>query len=210
MKTISLYFIFLFSLTSLCAQNVGVGTASPTAKLHIAGDFRIESLNDSLVIFPPGILPKQPVYATVDGELINIPPYPNEEWYNVGCASFTSNNINLVALGDEVFVNDNSTSAIFAPVVLPVNATIKQLFVGYIDNGAGNLQITLYRTNSSLIVGQVTTNNGSTFAVLNSFINDTIEDGYDYYIDVRPVAGTWESGAVKIEYIRLIYETSYE
>src|SRR5688500_5567296 len=105
MKKLTLFFIALFFIGMVQAQNVGIGTPSPTAKLHVNGTMKVvdgtQGAGKILTSDATGLASWQP------------PPPPETYYSTVGicCQSWISRNLDVDTYrnGDPIpHVTDNA------------------------------------------------------------------------------------------------------
>ncbi len=88
---INLYWIFPLFFTSLSissAQNVGIGTSTPTEKLEVEGNILTDTVKLNAILLPPNAWAGKILTSDGNGNAawqeLNIPPSPNEPEDNIG------------------------------------------------------------------------------------------------------------------------------
>ena len=177
------------------AQNVGIGTLTPTEKLDVAGNIKSA--------------------GTIKANAIQLNA-PKTYYYSVAGADFVAKNS-----GDEIYreLTTNggaffltSTDGMTAPLHLPHGATVTKMTAYYSDQGiAVDLQVRM-RTNSGFnILASITSSgaagNGtlSDSTISNAVINNS---NNAYVIDATPVGGQWPGINLAIRRIIVEYRLS--
>ena len=201
------------TMTLATSGNVGIGTSSPTEKLHVVGDVRISGLAGS------GI---RTVKADQNGVLTTS---VQTNYYHIPRSSFLSvsgNVVNEIANGG-IYCAAGSVGFLEAPIQLPDGATITNMTIYYVDNSGKNLFVELHRraytATTSTSLGSFTSSGsagaGGSGNILNSLIgissNNIVDNNaYVYYLRVSAVnsmniAAVWDGVNLTINQVKITY-----
>lgn len=204
----SILTILLLSL-NMYAQNVGIGTTTPSATLHVNGDVISDSLKT------PFIAPNyyERVYADLDGVLF----VGRTETYSIHPSKFTGSSATIRYNPRYVYDNSTGNSTLYAEVNLPYGAQITKIRASVYDNAAGeDLLVQLNSVignpvptfcSSNLVKASVISAGASTNT---QFYSDTTIECYDLtdqqFITIQPAnGGTWANGNLRLAGIWITY-----
>jgi hypothetical protein len=195
--------------------NVGIGTSTPTEKLHVMGNVRISGLGGNGLKF---------VKVNILGGLSSAPQLT---YMNIPRASFLPINGNMVGVNSSnggIYCTGNTFGSLEAPINLPDGAVITNVVPYYADNGTRNVKVQVYRraysANTSTPIGSFSsTGELGTMNIQSGDIEidtDNIVDNntYVYYIRVSAVillnnteiGSAWGDGTtLTINHIKIIY-----